>query len=204
MVREHHRKERPASTLQRYSLPLVSRAQSHESGMFRAVTVHGCVRVLRGQKPVRGLRRVARGGLATGRQGARRKSILEHRRRRVPRHAPSTFVRPEGYGTAGAICCIAAPRRWGNITFVVAPCIWCCGARNVPAPDYSDRLLRLGLELSHFLDQCGHDLEEIAHDPVVGHLEDRRLGVLVDRDDDFRGGHPGQVLDRAGDSARDV
>src|SRR5216117_4356570 len=42
-------------------------------------------------------------------------------------------------------------------------------------------------------------LEQISHDPVIGHLEDRRVLVLVDRDDHLRGAHAGEVLDRAGD-----
>src|SRR5262249_14537075 len=41
-------------------------------------------------------------------------------------------------------------------------------------------------------------------EPVVGHAEDRRLGILVDRDDHLRILHAGQVLDRAADAAGDV
>ena len=41
-------------------------------------------------------------------------------------------------------------------------------------------------------------------DAVVGDLEDRRLGVLVDRDDGARALHADEVLDRAGDAERDV
>src|SRR5579872_1895125 len=49
-----------------------------------------------------------------------------------------------------------------------------------------------------------YDLEEIAHKTVIGDLEDRRVLVLVDRDDDLRILHPGQMLDRARDPDRDV
>src|SRR5258706_1663380 len=52
--------------------------------------------------------------------------------------------------------------------------------------------------------QLGQHLEHVAHDPVVGHLEDRRVGVLVDGHDVLRGRHPRQVLDGAADPARDV
>src|SRR4051794_22930469 len=52
--------------------------------------------------------------------------------------------------------------------------------------------------------QLGHDLEQVADQAVVGDLEDRRLLVLVDRDDDLRVLHPGQVLDGARDADRDV
>src|SRR2546422_4204880 len=36
-------------------------------------------------------------------------------------------------------------------------------------------------ELLELLRQLRHDLEQVGDDPVVGDLEDRRLGVLVDR-----------------------
>src|SRR5436190_1544794 len=53
-------------------------------------------------------------------------------------------------------------------------------------------------------DECGQDLEQVADQAVVGDLEDRRLGVLVDRDDHLAVLHAGEVLDRAGDPDRDV
>src|ERR1700729_3672622 len=52
--------------------------------------------------------------------------------------------------------------------------------------------------------QLGHDLVQVADDPEVGELEDRRVRVLVDRDDVLRGLHPDLVLDRAGDPGREV
>jgi hypothetical protein len=48
---------------------------------------------------------------------------------------------PGGLRRRGAICGVAAPRRWDRIAFVAAPCIWPRGARNATAPAYSDRLL---------------------------------------------------------------
>src|SRR5258706_14895392 len=36
--------------------------------------------------------------------------------------------------------------------------------------------------MSDLLRQLGHDLEQIAHQSIVGDLEDLRLGILVDRD----------------------
>src|SRR4051794_4430497 len=56
----------------------------------------------------------------------------------------------------------------------------------------------------HGLGQLGDDLVEVADDPQVGELEDRGVGVLVDRDDVLRGLHPDLVLDRAGDARREV
>src|SRR6185312_16071445 len=52
--------------------------------------------------------------------------------------------------------------------------------------------------------ECRDELEEIADDAVIGDLEDRRFFVLVDRDDDFRILHAGQMLDRAGNADRDI
>src|SRR5258706_121863 len=57
---------------------------------------------------------------------------------------------------------------------------------------------------SYFLRELRNDLEQVAHEPVVGDLEDRRLRVLVDGDDHLAVLHAGQVLDRAGDAHRDV
>src|SRR4051812_20847033 len=63
----------------------------------------------------------------------------------------------------------------------------------------SAALLRL-----HGLGQLRNDLVEVAHDAEVGELEDRGVGVLVDRHDVLRGLHADLVLDRAGDARREV
>src|SRR3954465_12230062 len=47
-------------------------------------------------------------------------------------------------------------------------------------------------------------LVEVADDAEVGELEDRRVGVLVDRDDVLRGLHAELVLDRARDAGGEV
>src|SRR5262249_37046984 len=60
------------------------------------------------------------------------------------------------------------------------------------------------LALLELFDQLRDDLEDVADDAEVGHLEDRRVGISVDGDDRLRALHAGQVLDRAGDPARDV
>jgi hypothetical protein len=54
------------------------------------------------------------------------------------------------------------------------------------------------------LTSSGTGDEQILDEPVVGDAEDRRLLVLVDRDDDLGVLHPGQVLDRAADAGGDV
>src|SRR5262249_59382513 len=61
-----------------------------------------------------------------------------------------------------------------------------------------------GLQLLHFLGQLGDRFEEIRDEPVVGHLKDRGFLVLVDRDDDLRVLHAGEMLDGAGDADRYV
>src|SRR3954462_1838773 len=58
-------------------------------------------------------------------------------------------------------------------------------------------LAELGLEFRHHL-------EQVADQAVIGHLEDRRLLVLVDGDDDLAVLHAGQVLDGARDADGDV
>src|SRR2546425_1480659 len=54
------------------------------------------------------------------------------------------------------------------------------------------------------LDQQGYRFEQVRLEAVVGNAEDRRLGVLVDRDDHLRILHARQVLDRAADAGGDV
>src|SRR5688500_6891108 len=54
------------------------------------------------------------------------------------------------------------------------------------------------------LDQLRDDLDRVPHDPEVRHAEDRRVGVLVDRDDPLRRLHPDDVLGRAADADGDV
>src|SRR5918992_835280 len=63
------------------------------------------------------------------------------------------------------------------------------------------RLALLGL---HRVGELGEDLVEITHDAEIGELEDRRVRVLVDRDDVLRVLHADLVLDGAGDARRQV
>src|SRR3954462_5550313 len=65
--------------------------------------------------------------------------------------------------------------------------------------------LTLGASLRfHGLRQLRHDLVEIADDAEVGELEDRGVGVLVDRHDVLGALHAHLVLDRAGDARGQV
>src|SRR3954469_8581803 len=54
------------------------------------------------------------------------------------------------------------------------------------------------------LGQLRSDLEQVTDDAEIGDLEDRRLFVLVHRDDRLRRLHTGAVLDGPGDPERDV
>ena len=52
--------------------------------------------------------------------------------------------------------------------------------------------------------QRGHDLEQIPHDTVVGDFKDRRVGILVDRDDRARPFHADEMLNRSRDAQREI
>src|SRR5690606_19737153 len=54
------------------------------------------------------------------------------------------------------------------------------------------------------LGRAGQDLGQVAHGAEVDELDERRLLVLVDRDDRLRGLHAGPVLDGTGDARGDV
>src|ERR1035438_5181796 len=68
-----------------------------------------------------------------------------------------------------------------------------------PLPDTSAALLCL-----HSLCELGQDLVEIPHDAEVGEFEDRRVRILVDRDDVLRALHAHLVLNRARDARGQV
>src|SRR5947209_4055870 len=58
--------------------------------------------------------------------------------------------------------------------------------------------------LLKFLVEFRQHFEKVADNPVIGNLEDRRLLVLVDGDDDLRVLHACEVLDRPGNADGDV
>jgi hypothetical protein len=53
------------------------------------------------------------------------------------------------------------------------------------------------LHLSQFFREFRQGLVEVGHEPVVGHLENRRLFILVDGDDHLGILHTGQMLNGA-------
>src|ERR1700679_1341041 len=70
-------------------------------------------------------------------------------------------------------------------------------------PSFSHNLT-LAPDLRELGDELGQRRVEISDEAVIGDLEDRRLLVLVDRDNDLRILHPRQMLDRSGDADRDI
>src|SRR6201999_3978575 len=62
----------------------------------------------------------------------------------------------------------------------------------------------LAADLGELRGKLGQRRVQIGDKAVVGNLKDRRLLVLVDRDDDLRILHPRQMLDRARDADRDI
>src|SRR5688572_21363507 len=58
-----------------------------------------------------------------------------------------------------------------------------------------------GLDL---LDQSRHDIEQIANDSIVGYLENRGIGILIDSYHRSGTLHANKVLYRAGDSDRQI
>src|SRR5215218_5506965 len=75
------------------------------------------------------------------------------------------------------------------------------GRAGIPVDDIAGSAALLGL---HGLGELGDDLVQVADDPEVGELEDRGVGVLVDRHDVLRGLHADLVMDGAGDAGRQV
>ena len=64
----------------------------------------------------------------------------------------------------------------------------CDAAAHLPGADDADRTNVVHMPYLPFAElrvELGDDLEQIADEAVVGDLEDRRLLVLVDRDDDL-------------------
>src|SRR5438876_9750396 len=95
-------------------------------------------------------------------------------------------------------------RGWGRDAGTTVP-----AARRPPAGSNPCRAQESGgealagsvpLQLFDLLDHLRDHLEEVADDAVAGDLEDRGFGVLVDRHDDPRRGHAGEVLDGAGNT----
>ena len=55
-----------------------------------------------------------------------------------------------------------------------------------------------------FFNEFRNDLFVVTHDPEGSCLEDRRVGVFVDRDDTIGCSHAGEMLDCSGDTTGDV
>src|SRR6478672_453292 len=84
----------------------------------------------------------------------------------------------------------------GSVRIPFAPTISSMVIPHAPASSIPC-LFQLGVEL-------WQDGEQIADEAVIGNLEDRGLGILVDGDDDFRIFHAGEMLYGAGNADGDV
>src|SRR5450631_301521 len=72
-------------------------------------------------------------------------------------------------------------------------------------PPFSYEQVRLRcLDLLDLGDECGQRRFPRRHQAIVGDLENRSFGVLVDGDDDLRALHAGEVLNGAGQGDREV
>src|SRR4030095_7059569 len=76
--------------------------------------------------------------------------------------------------------------------------------RTLSAWRYSHRSSCSGLGSANRFDEFWDDLIQVAHQSVSRHLKDWRVGIFVNRDDDPRILDAGQMLNRAGNSKRDV
>ena len=77
-------------------------------------------------------------------------------------------------------------------------------AATEPAAGRGKRRRALLPGLLHGLDQLRHHLEQIAHNAVIGHFENGRVGVFVDSHHGARSLHAHQVLDGAGNAQGQV
>ena len=72
------------------------------------------------------------------------------------------------------------------------------------------RLLRMAESIlfrtisADLTDQRRDDLEQVAHDAIVGNLKNWCIRILVDSDDRIRAGHARKVLDCTGNTASDI
>ena len=65
-------------------------------------------------------------------------------------------------------------------------------------------LIRMDRNRSEFRRQSLYDFARIRHEPVVAHFKNRCFRIIVDGHDHFGVLHPGYVLDRPGNSERDI
>src|SRR4051794_32797397 len=124
--------------------------------------------------------------------------------------------RAEGSSTAPESMCAPASRAFSRTAMASGspPFSFCsCASRRAadipagPPPTISTSTSSVSRSLTllvQFRDDGRDDLEQIANDAIIRDLEDRRLAVLVDRDDRPRALHADEMLDCAGDPERDV
>src|SRR5215204_7519705 len=120
-----------------------------------------------------------------------------------PTIATPTSMRSSSGSVTGPMNSLAEFTGGGNIEGATTPTTDLVrgAGRPLPLAPAIRSAAPLGL---HGLGELGQDLVEVADDPEVGELEDRGVGVLVDRHDVLRSLHADLVLDRAGDARGEV
>src|SRR2546427_11720582 len=103
--------------------------------------------------------------------------IAMHRRPSSPMRFTVSWGMRASRSISAAMGLIAVSANSRAIAWIIC----CSGVRSSFMRSFLEELLEL-------LRQLRHDLEEVADDAVVGDLEDRRLGVLVDGHDHLRRG----------------
>src|SRR5436305_945551 len=114
-----------------------------------------------------------------------------------PTIATPTSIRSSGASVGGPIT-LSESKGGGNSLGATAGMVVCSFTRR--------RLSRSSAALLGFdrLSQLGDDFVQVADNAEVRELEDRRVRVLVDREDVLRVLHPDLVLDRPGNASGEV
>src|SRR5207247_7614532 len=77
-------------------------------------------------------------------------------------------------------------------------------AETIACPLVEQRRPSVGFRLPDRFGQGRNDLKEVTDYTEIGYAEDRRLRILVDGHDVFRGRHAGEMLDGARDAGSDI
>src|SRR5215213_8739413 len=116
-----------------------------------------------------------------------------------PTIATPTSIRSSGASVGGPMTSAESNGGGNSLGATAGICLFLSVPGGGAEPVRSAALL--GLDR---LGQLGDDLVQIAHHTEVRELEDRRVRVLVDRQDVLRVLHPDLVLDRPGDAGGEV
>src|ERR1700739_2102149 len=124
------------------------------------------------------------------------------------RRSVDTSLRTTSNPASAATCAIPLPIWPEPITptFLIIAAMFSShrSAARVPRPPILFASTPLLSKLAERLGQLWNRLIEIRDQAVIGDLENRRVLILVDRDDHLGILHAGEMLDRTGDADRDI